>query len=817
MAQQPDQSDGQIKQRDIQRTNRKRYSKAPRSRHRDAINDHTSENSWYSSSDPSDSSDSSGGVSLVPSLSETGWNTSQITSPKSDGNNAASVFQQSRPLSLICGICSSSAENQRHSTSSQIPEAPGIVLPSRPVSRDNTPPFEPLNLGGVISHGAPQPNSGSLDWTAVSDAAPGLNGLNEGAVREYDHQHTRRIILPKRPAIQPTSRQAYFAYVEDADSDESAAHDANSSSSLAVETGVREDRRQRMVLGPSLSESGVLPDGGLSKSSFRVISPTSSDSDYSSTASGSWDGENSPEDDQNLMEPSLSPTPSSSSKQPSLSGDTHDSRSRARHRKTFPRRTLRPRRQTESSTSRNHRNPFSPNYSNYPYQNAKDYAGYRPPPPSYDPYGPRLGLNVPPYAPSAPGPSFGSPLSPYETYSQYPDFNLPSGYPNYNQHAQGNTHNLTTNPNYFQPPPHPLSTYNLEPVIESHALGPTPQIVGSDENVLHTAPIPKTATPYKPPVSSGPSGHDISCQIPFKSSSTSDSEVKGKSVASGLKYSTEMSGHWEKGGLRFGQGGKSCLTRIRSLEHCIDRSGQDRITVIRPHSAETNKADGARTLRWLHIQQNALCLNDLRELVRNCRFLEDDLISVADRFLEMECAKFEKKYSSGNRQGYYIEPGTVLRCDVRYDQDLNRGTKSVFFCSVPYLQLDSHGKLGKHGDLGEDGRRRTHPARTLMESLYDYGLLDDRDSRQAILQCQTPGNDNILYIPQIWYLLCGSDILISYSQLPLDEISRDSIQARDESDRSLIAVVTDLDNHQFSVSLKSTDSFFVSLRLSIIF
>jgi hypothetical protein len=54
------------------------------------------------------------------------------------------------------------------------------------------------------------------------------------------------------------------------------------------------------------------------------------------------------------------------------------------------------------------------------------------------------------------------------------------------------------------------------------------------------------------------------------------------------------------------------------------------------------------------------------------------------------------------------------------------------------------------------------------------------------------------------------DILISYSQLSVDEICGDSIQKRDESSKSLIADVTDLDNHQFSVALKTTDSFFVS-------
>ncbi|KAI3327062.1 hypothetical protein HD806DRAFT_381807 [Xylariaceae sp. AK1471] len=171
----------------------------------------------------------------------------------------------------------------------------------------------------------------------------------------------------------------------------------------------------------------------------------------------------------------------------------------------------------------------------------------------------------------------------------------------------------------------------------------------------------------------------------------------------------------------------------------------------------------------------------------------------------LECAKFEKKYSSGSNRGYYIEPGTVLRCDGRYDQKPSRGEKSVFFCSVPYLQL---GKQVEPVNNDVESEKHIHPARTLMESLYDYDLLDNRDGRQAILQCSPPEQDSILYIPQIWYLLCGSDVLISYSQLSFSDICGDSIKAQDESNRSLIAVVTDLDNHQFSVALKTTDSLF---------
>ncbi|KAI1809209.1 hypothetical protein GGS20DRAFT_334403 [Poronia punctata] len=319
---------------------------------------------------------------------------------------------------------------------------------------------------------------------------------------------------------------------------------------------------------------------------------------------------------------------------------------------------------------------------------------------------------------------------------------------------------------------------------------------------------------YKPPVSSDPSRHDISFQIPLKDSSEIWNSEKEKSVIFGLGYYGNVSKTWDENGVLLSRGGKSHLTKVQSLEYYANRAGQERISLVPsssvPHAASP---DGMpQPLRWLHLQQDTLCLNDLRDLIRTCRYLDEDMITVADQFLEVECAKFEKKYSSAGQSAYYIQPGTVLRCDGRYDEEPSRVGKSVFFCSAPYLQL---GKQGERWCMGDENAERIHPPRTLIESLYDYDYLnslEDRDSRQVISQSSLPQHDDILYIPQVWYLLCGSDVLISYSPLSAHEIRGDSVQLRDESNNSIIAVVNDLDNHNFSVVLKTTDSYFSAIE-----
>ncbi|KAF2969003.1 hypothetical protein GQX73_g4578 [Xylaria multiplex] len=725
MAQQPGQGDGLREQTEIQRPSRGRYSKALRNRHQAAINGNTSQNSFYSSKDSRESSS----TDILETLSsgETNQNTAN-SMPKSDGDDADSNLQQPRPSSPVSSPRSGSAENEIPSTLPPAAKVPGVTPASQPISREKVRSFRPISLSGSISRGEPS------DRATAPDAPPNPNELREGRVYDFDQENTYHTNTPERTANQPNPlRQQYYAYVEDADDEESINH-AGSVNSLAVEIGIPGDHYRHIAEDLSLPKSDASHNGEPSiSSSFRVGSSHPHDREPSDRESTSYDSE--PwEDDVDLESPS--PTPSRSSHHRTLLDDADALRSRLKRRmRPLP---------TTPPPPQSYQNPFSPKNPNYPRQSPQNNPIYRPQPLQNGRYYPQLGLNVPPYVPSAPGPSYEPQFSPHDPYNQYPGYDVPSRYPNYDQNLPRNPHYLTTNLDYSQLPP-PPSTYNPELPLD-----PTPRVVNPEEDLPNIAPILKTTSTYKSPVSSDPSAYDISFQIPLKSPSTTDTQAKGKNVM-----------------------------------------------FVPGHNGE------------IHLQQDTLCLDDLRELIRNCRFLDDDLKIVAEHFLKIDCAKFEKKYSSGSRQGYYIEPGTVLRCDERYDQDPSKGAKSVFFCSVPYLQLGSH--CMPEG-LGEEGKTRTHPARTLMESLYDYDLLDDRDSRQTILQYSSSGQDSILYIPQIWYLLCGSDILISYSQLPLDEVRGDSIQLRDESERSLIAVVTDLDHNQFSVSLKSTDSFFEAIR-----
>ncbi|KAJ8126920.1 hypothetical protein O1611_g6718 [Lasiodiplodia mahajangana] len=806
---------------------RQGHIKTSRTRRRETAGSTIPESPQHIPGDLFDSRNSS--ILPRPSVAGTDWNITEITPNSGSDDGALGPSHRSSILRSVCGrdgsrrrtlswsSCETApiprlrgqlndlVENNNASTSEEAPQISSMAAMPRPAPLDNTTSFQRTGPNTATSSSLPQ--------TSAPSATPNRTMLSTPFATSPDQQEHKHHMptIGTAPNQAPPPPRFHFAYVEDATDSDEAATRTDSLDSLVVETSIIRDNHHHTIR-PEQSRSYY--DKTLPASPPPAADCQSNNEHSDPPSDDRYDGHASSSDGTHQRFVSLSRWGSSTSQyhrsQPSLA----DTEPRPRYRgKIFRGRTLRPRRTDTPSPP-----PSSyPNYRPFPLDGPA--PGYGTVPLLHYGYGPHMGLDVPPYNPSVPVLGYDPYSTPYNPYhSQYKDSYIPPRHPNYIQYQQGNPSYFTTYPNYRQSPlPPPPSTIVPEPRIKPQPSDSGAKKLASQQepkNAFYRASAIKAAPPYKAPVSSDPSGHGISFPIPLKRPSMPENHERQKSVVFSPPYGDKISEHWKMGSSShrpYRQSGKTCLTRIQSLEYYVDRSSQDRITILPSQLLDMSESGGIQELRWLHLQQDKLCLSYLRELIRGCQHLDEDLRSLTDSFLEVECARFEKRYSSGSHHGYYIEPGTVLRCDVGYGQELNRGAKSIFFCSVPYLQL---GKLGEPNDIREEANMHIHPARTLMESLYDYELPDGRDSRQAIRRCSSPEQDNILYIPQTWYILCGSDVLISYSRLSLDEIRGDSIKARDESKRSLIAVVTDLDNYQFSVALKTTESYF-SVRASI--
>ncbi|KAI1077015.1 hypothetical protein F5B20DRAFT_553814 [Whalleya microplaca] len=391
----------------------------------------------------------------------------------------------------------------------------------------------------------------------------------------------------------------------------------------------------------------------------------------------------------------------------------------------------------------------SPPYS-YPVQNLEDplimdydwrsdNSSRSSPEPAFETYSRRSSSYASPLPNSIPSPTRRSRYyghngryTTHDAYSHRPsNAYLRNHYPT--NHYPPSSHHTPNNyyPHQFSSPPRPPPT-NLEVTLHGNQ-----QERDAAEPQSFSATIINPALSYKAPVDFDNSTKEISLHIALEDM---PQEILKSSISKD-KWSQDTIN-------RLLRTGTCQLSTALALEHYADGLGHDKITLINPNPLDTNTlADESTHLKWLHLKQSTLCLNDLAELVGNCQFLDSDYKLLALQLLRVECAKLERS-SNGH---HYLEPGTAFRCDGTYD-DLSRGERSVLFCSAPYLNLEKQYDVEKKLDQ-EDVR--IHHTRTLLESLYDHDLVEERDNKQVIRQTD-PELQDIICVPQVWYLLCGS-------------------------------------------------------------
>lgn len=209
---------------------------------------------------------------------------------------------------------------------------------------------------------------------------------------------------------------------------------------------------------------------------------------------------------------------------------------------------------------------------------------------------------------------------------------------------------------------------------------------------------------------------------------------------------------------------------IQASEFSVDEKGIGRVVLVCPEGPRRgDNNESAVHMRWLHVQRPALNLKIIERLVHNCPFIPEDLMSVALLVLEQVQNNLTTKSESGGR----IEPGSVLRCIGRYPSMHRRTgrleTDPVVFLSSPHLTIQA---TSRHASDNDDGYR----PQTLLQSLYGYDATDEGD-RGHIMQkmLKLRSNKDALHISQLWCLLIGPSILITFSDQPAEKLRGESI------------------------------------------
>ncbi|KAL7921518.1 hypothetical protein ACQKWADRAFT_121325 [Trichoderma austrokoningii] len=246
--------------------------------------------------------------------------------------------------------------------------------------------------------------------------------------------------------------------------------------------------------------------------------------------------------------------------------------------------------------------------------------------------------------------------------------------------------------------------------------------------------------------------------------------------------------------------GTTTLESIYAIKYSTGEMGQERITLFCPQGPIRDGEDSASMqAKWLHVQRSSMSIKVLEKLVMDCPIINADVRRVAILLLE----SVEKSYLRKSENGAYIEPGSVLRFTgtrhVLHDSHNFVVTEPVIFVAFPFAELDSSNN--KYGSREGDD---FYP-RTLLQNLYGFDVVTSRSKNQVIhkmpVNCQP---DDTLFVNQLWCLVIGSDILITLSDRPGDDLLGDTIEKRtDYFTQPLRIEIVDVNGLQHSMSISS--------------
>lgn len=120
-------------------------------------------------------------------------------------------------------------------------------------------------------------------------------------------------------------------------------------------------------------------------------------------------------------------------------------------------------------------------------------------------------------------------------------------------------------------------------------------------------------------------------------------------------------------------------------------------------------------------------------------------------------AVHDKKLNK-SRSNWFVQPGTVLRCDV---DSGGKTVASAIFASIPQVQVDSFARK-----INVKFRKGVCVPRRLHETFNPYDTSFERDKNQIFRKEDGATADNILWVCETWVLIVDSGIfleILSYS------------------------------------------------------
>ena len=106
--------------------------------------------------------------------------------------------------------------------------------------------------------------------------------------------------------------------------------------------------------------------------------------------------------------------------------------------------------------------------------------------------------------------------------------------------------------------------------------------------------------------------------------------------------------------------------------------------------------------------------------------------------------------------GFYIDPGTVLRCDGATSRTTSDQDLSAIFVCFPYLALGTPRNHLQHSSS-------EYPTRSILQILYPYESTSIREAPPSFCKDASHASDRVMHVPQLWTVIIGSSELMRAS------------------------------------------------------
>ncbi|EUC28395.1 hypothetical protein COCCADRAFT_9224 [Bipolaris zeicola 26-R-13] len=186
-----------------------------------------------------------------------------------------------------------------------------------------------------------------------------------------------------------------------------------------------------------------------------------------------------------------------------------------------------------------------------------------------------------------------------------------------------------------------------------------------------------------------------------------------------------------------------------------ETQGQDQLQVYVLPGPENSHLQDAVSFTWSHISATQLDFASFRDVCLTVPHASDRLRKLTSEMLTKVYTEKVKPFDGG----MFIEPGTVLRADESDQPD----PQSVIFACVPYFALNTQAKKPPRAE------NDLFPQRTLMQTFYSYEPVRDRDEEQSYRRFDDARSENIIHVPNIWFMIMGSSHVVSCSHVPLSK------------------------------------------------